>query len=90
MKFWEQTFVHFQTRCRLKFFLPYGPILTKSTKKWKKSKLEIPLIFMQLWHRPSLEVKTAVLQDVYHYFSEGLAGSSDRRFIDGAGSRIGS
>ncbi len=34
--------MHFQTRCRLKFFLPYGPMLTKTKKKkkkWQNSKI---------------------------------------------------
>ncbi len=31
--------MYFQRRCRLKFFLPYGPMLTKTKKNRKKSKI---------------------------------------------------
>ena len=33
MIFVSKSVVHFQTRCGLKFFLPYGPMLTKTKKK---------------------------------------------------------
>ena len=32
--------MYFQRRCRLKFFLPYGPMLTKTKKNRKKSKMQ--------------------------------------------------
>ncbi len=30
--------MYFQTRCCLNFFLPYGPMLTKTKQIWQKSK----------------------------------------------------
>ncbi len=35
MIWWSESDVYFQRRCRLKFFLPYGSMLTKTKKKTK-------------------------------------------------------
>ncbi len=39
MIFGSESGAYFQRRCRLKFVLPYGPMLTKMKKNPKKSKL---------------------------------------------------
>ncbi len=48
--FESKSVVHFQTRCRLKFFFSYGPMLTETKKKiGKNPNFEISQFFIQLW-----------------------------------------
>ncbi len=46
--FWSESVVYFQRRCRLKFLLPYGSMLTK-TKKKNNNKFSKPKTGLEIW-----------------------------------------
>ena len=71
--FGSESVVHYQTRCCLKFFLLYGPMLTKTKKKWQSPKFEISPIFVQLWQRPSLEVCMNFWEWISYVISEEMS-----------------
>ncbi len=54
---------HFQTRCRLKLFLPYGPMLTRTKNNWQKSK--IFLKFRQSLYNALIETLPRSMHDFW-------------------------